>query len=84
MLSNSKVQDAKVYSKGRVYSKGSQVGRWKGKSQMQARGLRYLWDKEAGWGTSLVVQWLRTHLLMLETKIRSLVREVRFQIPQGN
>lgn len=32
---------------------------------MQARGLRCLWDKEAGWGTSLVVQWLRTHLLML-------------------
>ena len=32
-------------------------------------------------GTSLVVQWLRIHLVMQETQVRSLVEELRSHIP---
>ena len=35
-------------------------------------------------GTSLVVQWLRIHLPMQGTQVRSLVRELRFHMLQGN
>ena len=35
-------------------------------------------------GTTLMVQWLRILLPMQETWIRSLVREPRSHLPQGN
>ena len=35
-------------------------------------------------GTSLVVQWLRIHLLIQGTRIWSLVEELRFHMPRGD
>ena len=35
-------------------------------------------------GTSLVVQWLRIHLPMQGTWVRSLIGELRSHMPQGN
>ena len=34
-------------------------------------------------GTSLVVQWLRLHLLMQGVRVRSLVGELRSHVPHG-
>ena len=36
------------------------------------------------WGTSLVIQWLRTHLPMQETLVQSLDRELRFHTSWDN
>ena len=37
-------------------------------------------NKNLLWGNSLMVQWLRLHLLMQEVQVQSLVRELRFHI----
>lgn len=44
-----KCSDAKVYSRERVYSQGSQVRRLKNKSRaLFPEGRGYLWEKEVG------------------------------------
>ena len=40
--------------------------------------------KNIKWGTSLVVQWLRICLAMQGMQVQSLVRELRFHMPQSN
>ena len=40
--------------------------------------------KKTGWGTSLVIQWLRLYLPMQVTQVRSLVGELRSHTLQGN
>ena len=63
-------------------------------SSMLIMGLVYIfWYREnimnpynsiTKWRTSLAVQWLRIHLAMQRTKVRSLLGELRYHKPRSN
>ena len=54
-------------------------GRWIGQ-----KGTKEEAAQRSESGTSLVVQWLRIHLSMQGTRVRSLLGELRSHMPRGN
>ena len=45
---------------------------------------KQVWCKRIDTGTSLAVEWLRSHLAMQRTWVQSLPQELRSHMPVGN